>query len=251
VKIRSVWLTRFIGWSAACLAKALFCTYRFTSHTEQAGTDPSSHTPRTWLYSLWHDEIMIPLAARCRRGGGEAAALASRHQDGSYLVEFMRHMRIRGVRGSRNHGGDQALRELLRVLSCAHVFITPDGPRGPKHELKDGIVFLASQTGTPVIPCASYAPRSWTIKGNWTDLSIPKPFARVYYYLGSPIAVPPNLSREQLAEWRGVVQSEMNRVRAAVQDLANGKVPSPAGDLVVETGPKAALPPVDRLPHAA
>ncbi len=223
MKIRSVWLTRFIGWSAACFAKLLFRTYRFTSFVEQPGTDPSSHTPRTWLYALWHDEIMIPLAARSRTGVGEVAALASRHQDGSYLVEFMRHMRIRGVRGSRNHGGDQALRELLRVLTCAHVFITPDGPRGPKHELKEGIVFLASQTGTPIIPCASFAPRSWIIKGNWTDLSIPKPFARAYYYLGTPITIPPNLSREELAHWRNIVQAEMRRARTAVHALAEGR----------------------------
>ena len=226
MKIRSVWLTRFTGWFAACLAKALFRTYRFTAHAEQPGTDPSAHTPRTWLYALWHDEIAIPLAARSRFGAGEVAALASRHQDGSYLVEFMRHMQIRAVRGSRNHGGDQALRELLRVLSCTHVFITPDGPRGPKHELKEGIVFLASQTGTPIVPCASYARRSWIIKGNWTDLILPQPFARVHYYLGRPIPSPPDLSRDELAHWRTIVQQEMNRVRQAVQQLAQGLPPS-------------------------
>src|SRR6185369_6171521 len=117
-------------------------------------------------------------------------------QDGSYLTEFMRHVGIRGVRGSTNHGGDQALRELMRATSDCHVFITPDGPRGPRRVLKEGIVFLASRTGRSIVPCASGCTRAWSFQGRWTDLTLPKPFSRAIYVLGPPIHVPPGISRD-------------------------------------------------------
>lgn len=212
MKIRSVWLTRFVGWFAATVAKLLFRTYRFTRHYEAAGVDPSFFTSRMYAYSLWHNEIFYLLSRLYVAPPAPCSALVSRHQDGSYLVEFMRHMHVHGVRGSSNHGGDKALRELVRAAECSHIFITPDGPRGPHHQVKEGIVFLASQTGLPIVPVGGWTSRCWRIKGSWTDQIIPKPFARVHCILGQPIVIPPGLDRAGIAEWTARVQAEMDRL---------------------------------------
>lgn len=223
VRIRSVWLTKFVGWLAAVAMRALFRTVRIESHPEAPGIDCAHPTDEWHLYALWHDAILIPIAMKARTPGDHVAALVSRHQDGSYLTEFMRHVGIRSVRGSTNHGGDQALRELMRRTADCHVFITPDGPRGPRRELKDGIVFLASRTGRSIIPVASAGSRVWNFRGSWTDLTLPKPFSRAVYVLGPPIFVPRDISRDELQRYRSRVQSEMDRLQEKADSLIRGE----------------------------
>lgn len=223
MRIRSRWLTKFVGWFVALVARGLFRTVRIEGHVEAPGIDCSHPTPQLYLYALWHDAIMIPIALRNRTSAGNVSALVSRHQDGSYLTEFMRHVGIRSTRGSTNHGGDQALRELMRQTADSHVFITPDGPRGPRRILKEGIVFLASRTGRPIIPVASSCERAWYLRGNWTDLAVPKPFTRAVYVLGPPIHIPAGISREDLARYRHLVQAEMDRLDEKATRLLRGE----------------------------
>ncbi|RPI90014.1 MAG: DUF374 domain-containing protein, partial [Planctomycetaceae bacterium] len=208
MRIRSRALTVVAGWTAAMVFRALACTLRYKVLPEERSRDPADAVTRTYIYALWHDEILAPLAKHALIQP-KVAALVSRHQDGSYLTEFMKRSGIRAVRGSSARGGDQALLELLRVPEDFHVFITPDGPRGPHHELKSGIIYLASRTGRPIVPLVSVVPRSWYLKGKWTGLVVPKPFANCYFRLGQPYTVPADASREQIEFHRLRLQQEM------------------------------------------
>jgi lysophospholipid acyltransferase (LPLAT)-like uncharacterized protein len=199
-------------------------TLRFEGHIEAPGTDPSVFTPRTFIYALWHDEILIPLA-RQALVRPRVAALVSRHQDGEYLAEFMQRIGIRPIRGSTARGGEQALRELLQQDDEWHIFITPDGPRGPEHQAKDGLVYLASRTGRPIVPIVSYFEDAWHIPGNWTGLWIPKPFGRCWYLLGTPLSVPADLSRDDIAWHRYHIQAEMDRLTAKLARIVRGEEP--------------------------
>jgi hypothetical protein len=149
--------------------------------------------------------------------------LVSRHQDGAYLAEFMRYCRIRSVRGSTARGGDQALRELLHVGDDWNIFITPDGPRGPHHEIKPGLVYLASRTGKPIIPAVSHCENAWHVQGSWTGLVVPKPFSRCTYLLGAPLSIPADLSRDQIALHMSRVQAEMNRLEEKLARIIRGE----------------------------
>jgi lysophospholipid acyltransferase (LPLAT)-like uncharacterized protein len=211
VRIRSRLLTKLAGSAAGALFRALSRTLRFDGHCEVPGIDCSADVSRTYVYALWHDEIFIPLAKKALCGA-KIAALVSRHQDGAYLTEFMNCLGVRSIRGSTQRGGDQALRELMRQESDWHLFITPDGPRGPHHQLKDGIVYLASRTGRPIVPIASHCHNGWYVPGKWTGLWIPKPFSRCSYLLGAPISVPADLTRAQVTHERARIQAEIERL---------------------------------------
>lgn len=225
MKIRSRLLTKFVGWLVASIFQALSRTLRLRGLVETDYTDCSVETHRGYIYALWHDCILIPLARQSIERPN-VAALVSRHQDGAYLAEFMRYIGIRSIRGSTARGGDQALRELLRLGDDWHIFITPDGPRGPHHEIKSGLVYLASRTGRPIVPMVSHYDSAWHVHGSWTGLLIPKPFSRGCYLFGEPLVIPPDLSREQIDFHRTRVQSEMERLQQKLTRIVRGQEPA-------------------------
>jgi hypothetical protein len=230
--MRSPLLTKFIGWMLASLLQTLFRTLRITGYVEQPGTDPSHDADQSYIYSLWHDEIFVPLAMQ-DRARAKISALVSRHQDGSYLTEFMRHLSVKSLRGSSNNGGVEVLRQLLQEAPGNHIFITPDGPRGPHHELKEGIVYLASRSGWPIVLIASACENAWYLSGKWTGLVVPKPFSRATYLLSRPLHIPANLSREELAQWGTRVQDEIVRLETRLADLYTGRLSAPASGLAI------------------
>lgn len=223
MKIRSRMLTKIAGWMLGRLFRLWARTLRYEPLTEVSGTDPSFQTNEPYLYALWHDAILVPIAKKALNPSHQVAALVSRHQDGAYLAEFMLQTGIRSIRGSSRHGGSEAVRQLMREGEHCNVFITPDGPRGPKWQIKTGIVFLASQTGMPILPVASHCYNGWLIRGNWTDLAVPKPFSRVAYMIGAPLEIPPDLPRAELEAQRLRVQSEMERLAEKLQAHVRGE----------------------------
>jgi lysophospholipid acyltransferase (LPLAT)-like uncharacterized protein len=223
MKIRSRVLTRIVGWLAVSAFRALTRTLHMQPVTEADGIDPAFPTPEGYIYALWHDSILIPLGQQVLHKKKTISALVSRHRDGAYLTLFMRHLGIRSVCGSTARGGDQALRELMRLGKDWHIYITPDGPRGPHHEIKPGLVFLASHTGRPIVPTVSLPEKSWYIRGKWTGMCIPRPFTRAWFLLGEPIRIPPNLSREQIEFYTQLVQSEMHRAEQKLARLMKGE----------------------------
>ena len=114
MKIRNRYLTKFAGWLIATIFRWLSRTLRLRGLVEVDFTDCSVETRRGYIYALWHDSILIPLARQSLERPN-VAALVSRHQDGAYLAEFMHYIGIRSIRGSTARGGDQALRELMRL----------------------------------------------------------------------------------------------------------------------------------------
>ncbi len=223
MRIRNRFLTKFVGWLAAVVFRALSHTLRFRGVYEAGGIDPSLPAARAgFVFVLWHDSILIPLAKKSLTRS-KVAALVSRHQDGAYLAEFMHYCRIRSVRGSTARGGDQALRELIQVENDWNIFITPDGPRGPHHQTKSGPVYLASRTGRPIIPVASLCENAWHVRGSWTGLVVPKPFSRCWYLTGVPISIPADLSRAQIDHYTSRVQAEMDRLEQKLAAIVRGE----------------------------
>jgi hypothetical protein len=226
LKIRSRTLTRVLAFIAATLLRLLFRTCRIEIHSDAPETCPYEDTgDRRYLYCVWHNQIITTIFSGTPQ---KVAALVSRHQDGAYLADAMEMLGITPVRGSTNHGGDQAMRQLLEAVKDLHVTITPDGPRGPHHELKLGIVYLASRSGRGIVPSAQACCNGWRIPGSWTDMLLPKPFTTIYIRGGEPMHVPANLKRSELHDYQSRLQAEMDRLEVEVEALARGERPPAA-----------------------
>lgn len=179
---------------------------------------------RRGILCVWHDLLLIPTFAALGAKRGKTCCLVSQHQDGTYLAEAMNFLGYSTVRGSSRRGGAGAVKQLLEDTAGKHIVITPDGPRGPRRELKLGAIYVASQTGRPIAPGAYASLNAWRIQGSWTDAMIPKPFSTVYVVTGPAITVPPDLSREQLDQYRELLQGMMDRLHDQVDRLARGEI---------------------------
>jgi lysophospholipid acyltransferase (LPLAT)-like uncharacterized protein len=220
LKIRNALATRL---AAALFAKAmqgLFATLRLEYRTVAQHTNPYvASTGARFLYCVWHDSMIVPAFAGKHP---HSAALTSHHQDGTFVACVLSAVGISAVRGSTRHGGETAVRQLMTVARQKHIVITPDGPRGPRRRMSRGIVFLASHTGRAIVPTAFACTRAWRIRGNWTDLMIPKPLAKVVLLAGAPICVPANLPPSELLDYVAVVQSAMDQLDEQAAQLVRG-----------------------------
>lgn len=243
MKIRSPFLNKLIASVAVFTMRLVFLTVR----TEVRFRDPASSCygepvdSRRYAYCLWHDGIALASFARTPRHCG---ILVSRHNDGGLLAAALQKLGLKAFRGSSSRGGAQAAKRMIEETRELHFTITPDGPRGPRRQVKDGIVFLASKTQHAVVPTYAIVTRSWSIKGSWTDMVLPMPFAKCILFGADPIDVPGELSKDQIAEYRERLQSEMEQLQRVAEHYIA------AGELDYDLGQeKPAVEP--KLVHAA
>jgi lysophospholipid acyltransferase (LPLAT)-like uncharacterized protein len=143
---------------------------------------------RPHVFLLWH-EVLLPLLWRHR--AQDIAIVVSEAREGQYLTDFALALGYRAVRGSSTRGGARALLGAVRELREGRsVAFTPDGPRGPRRELKPGVVAAAQRGNGVVVPIHAEADRAWRLH-SWDRFVIPKPVAKVTVIYGRPFEIGP------------------------------------------------------------
>lgn len=141
---------------------------------------------RKVAFVVWH-EALLPLMWLHRQE--QVAIVVSEARDGQYLADFADAAGYGLIRGSSTRGGARALLAAVRALEAGGtVAMTPDGPRGPRREMKPGILAAAARSGAQLIPVHAEADRAWRLR-SWDRFMIPKPFARVRVVYGQPFAI--------------------------------------------------------------
>lgn len=220
MKIRSRWLNIVASYVATCFLRLLFLTVRVQHFKIAADGTPYAkpESSQRFTFSMWHDQIVLAVFSLRT---WNLAGLISQHRDGSYLADSVLIAGIQPVRGSTSRGGAEAVREILSRPDL-HLAITPDGPRGPRRKMKEGIVYISSRSGRPIVPTALVCNRYWAIGGNWSDMVIPKPFSKVILIAGTPIEVPADLPRENMTIRADFVSEEMGRLERIAQRILAG-----------------------------
>ncbi len=143
-----------------------------------------------FIYAFWHQrQVFFTWSHR----DAEAAVLVSKSKDGEMIASTMRLSRIDAVRGSSSRGGAAAAREMVDILKSGRdVGITPDGPKGPAREVKEGAVRVAQLSGAPIVPLANALSNVVEIKKAWDRFQVPMPFGKAVVVYHEPIRVGPD-----------------------------------------------------------
>jgi lysophospholipid acyltransferase (LPLAT)-like uncharacterized protein len=159
------------------------------------------------VLAFWHGE-MLPIWKYFSRRG--AAGLTSLSRDGALLARLLGDWRYELVRGSSSKGAKEALQRFTQLATTRIALITPDGPRGPRHEFKVGAVVAAARAGVPLVLCRleASADAFWRFERAWDKFCLPKPFARLRLQFSEPMMV--SLEDEHRRENNTGTNTEIN-----------------------------------------
>jgi lysophospholipid acyltransferase (LPLAT)-like uncharacterized protein len=215
---------RTLKWRHHLAAFLIFAALRLISLTwrcrfvDEHGFLKEPHGPM--IFCTWHNRLGLSMSMWERFGrkkihSSGLVALISASHDGGVLARALRYFHVEAVRGSSSRRGPQALLELSSYTDRGYsVAITPDGPRGPRYVVSDGVIALGQLSGLPILPVSTHVP--WKITFNsWDRFQVPLPFARCDVRIGPPVLVPRDCNDAQREELKRELQE---RMQALTQD---------------------------------
>ena len=164
------------------------------------------------IYAVWHSRI-LPFVYLYKNHSG--TALVSQSEDGDVAVRIIKAMGNDSVRGSTTRGGMRALAEMIRKLKNdgGPALVTPDGPQGPRFKVQPGVIRLAKKTGYPILP-VTYSAERIKVLSTWDRFILPFPFTRCRIIYGSPVFVPPDISKEEENQLGFQLEKELQHITA-------------------------------------
>ena len=155
------------------------------------------------IYVFWHQNI-LPLLYLHRFS--KSVVLISSSKDGEYISGPAEVLGYQTARGSSTRGGSSAIKKLIKLSENYSVAITPDGPKGPIHEVKDGVIYLALITKKPIIPVSIIIDKA-KVLNSWDKFRIPKPFAHIKIIYHSKIYVK---NKSEIDSMKNIIKKSLN-----------------------------------------
>jgi lysophospholipid acyltransferase (LPLAT)-like uncharacterized protein len=217
--VKRVLRTDAVQWIASGGIALYFKLVQWTARLDK----PPFPIKEPYILALWHGRlIMLPMF---RNGEKSLIALISGHRDGRIISKTASLFGIETATGSTTRGGMRAVRELMRFARDGHsLFVTPDGPRGPRMHSSEGILDLARLTGLPILPATMSASRGTNLN-SWDRFFLPGFFSRVVIRWGEPIYVS---AGDGKAEAAARLDAALNAVQNEADTLAGRPLIEPA-----------------------
>jgi len=140
--------------------------------------DEASSHRSGFIVCFWHARLlMMPFAKKW----GPIKVLISRHRDGEFIARVIQFFNVGTIRGSYKKMSVSSLREIIDNLkSGIDIAITPDGPKGPRYTIKNGIIDLARLSGKTIVP-VTYGTGKKKLFIHGTSLSSPTLFQKLFF----------------------------------------------------------------------
>lgn len=194
--IKEYWIyvkRNWLSYPFVYLAKAFLRLVLFTCRIEVQGVEELKRVASQdrCILMLWHNRLTIlPEILLKNAPQFIYCAFVSNSRDGellAILANSYKHGRTLRVPHNARH---QALSQMIKQLKQNHevMIVTPDGPRGPRYQVKPGIVVAAQESSAYIIPFSWSANNFWQLK-SWDQLRFPKPFTRIQATFGAPILI--------------------------------------------------------------
>ncbi len=182
MKLKDKFLVTIVPWLGAKLIRFIALTQRSEvcgEGTLQECRQRGEHV----ILCAWHDQLLMMVTIY---HGPGAKILISRSRDGELIARTVSYFGQGSVRGSSSRGGREAFREMLKFAELpVDLAVTPDGPKGPRRQIKDGVIQMARISGRPIVPLNYVCSRGHRFQ-SWDRFLLPYPFARAVYCYGTP-----------------------------------------------------------------
>lgn len=171
----------FLG---SILIKLIYYTSKKTFHP------PETIPTESCIVAFWHgDLLMQPLNYINWKDKPKIVVMISEHFDGELIAKTMTYFDFETIRGSTRSGAARVLMQAIKKMKEGYdLGITPDGPKGPRFSITDGMIAIAQKLDRPIVVQTCVPNKYWQLK-SWDRFMIPKPFGHLEFFATDPISV--------------------------------------------------------------
>jgi lysophospholipid acyltransferase (LPLAT)-like uncharacterized protein len=207
MKIQNPLMVRAVGSAGAWLIHRLVGTCRFHFRYADPLVNPevARRLGQRYIYAFYHEVMLFPAYYWA---WPEMQILISDHRDGELITQVVKRLGFGVVRGSTTRGGARALRQMTQRIDRGNLCVTPDGPKGPRRHVHQGMIYLASRTGLPIVGAGMAFRGAWRAR-SWDQFAVPRPFQAAACVTPEPVTVPPDADRDTLEACRREVERRM------------------------------------------
>jgi len=175
-------LTRVVPFLLQLFVRFIYLTSKKNFH------HPKKLKDKVYIVAFWHGELLMqPFNYQKLKPKGKVSAIISEHKDGEAITKTVEYLGIHSLRGSSTRGGAKALIGAIKELKGGDdIAITPDGPKGPRFSVADGIVAIHKKTNAKILAFNCKPTKYWQFN-SWDKFIVPKPFGTIDFYVSEPI----------------------------------------------------------------
>ncbi len=228
---RQNWVQQTVAWLGAQFMTLVFKTNSW-QYLNKERVEPYWQSSRPIIVCFWHNRLAMMTYAWLSETPFHM--MISGHADGKIISLTVGHHGIKTIAGSTSKGSSEAIRKILRVLKQGEsVGVTPDGPRGPRFSINQGLINLASKAGVDLVPM-TYSTSRRIVWKSWDRLVFPLPFGKGVIVYGEPIQMNSNQSEADLIAAGKLLRERLIDIcNQADQHCGNEIIPEP--DMVKAT----------------
>ena len=162
---------------------------------------------KPFILAFWHSQLMM--ISYCWNSENKINILASGHSDGRFGAIVGKYFKLNNIPTSSNDKSISLKPVFTLLKNSQYIGITPDGPRGPKQKVSDGIIKISKATQVPIIPVGFASSKFRTLK-SWDSFLITKPFSKCAFVWGKSITIPKNCTENEIEEYKNIIEKELN-----------------------------------------
>lgn len=188
-------MTKVVPYILQLLVRLIYLTNKKVFHCP-----PAINKEESYVVALWHGELLMqPFNYKYLKPNGKISGMISNHKDGEIIMKTVDYLGIHSIRGSSSKGGVKALISAIKEIKDGNdIAISPDGPRGPRHSVADGIVAISQKTNAKIL-VFNYKPTKYWQFNSWDKFVLPKPFGTIEFFIQEPLDIS-GLEKEEAKE---------------------------------------------------
>ena len=159
-----------------------------------------------FILAFWHSQLMmISFSWKTQK---KINILASGHSDGRFGAIVGKYFNLKNI-PTYDKNKNILLRPIFNLLhQKKYIGITPDGPRGPKEKVSEGIIKIAKKSNIPIIPIGFWSSKNFKLN-SWDSFLITLPFSKCAFVWGQPIEISKDLSDENILDFQNLLQKKI------------------------------------------
>ena len=163
---------------------------------------------KPFILAFWHSQLMM--IGFSWKKNNNVNILASGHSDGRFGAIVGKYFNLNNIQTSKKNKSIY-LRSIFKLLNDNnYIGMTPDGPRGPKEIVSEGIIKIAKSSKVPIIPIGFWSSKNFKLK-SWDSFLITLPFSKCSFVWNKPLEIPHNIKENQIQHYQKLLKEKINQ----------------------------------------